>query len=248
MHIDVEGERLPARPALVAALDEAPRCLARPGTWWSGPERVAIAAEVRRARDCRLCRARKASLSPAHVAGVHDVDATHTILPAAAVEAAHRLATDAARIGARWVTDAAAGPLGEERYVELLSIVAIETALATFDRALGRRPAPLPAPEPGPPTALRPAGARRDLAWVATVAPEHVAPGEPNPYPLHGDKNIHRALSLVPQAVIDFFDLDVELYLKDHEIRDFAREYRAITHAQIELIAARVSAINQCFY
>ena len=31
-------------------------------------------------------------------------------------------------------------------------------------------------------------------------------------------------------------------------MRDFGREYRAITHAQIELLAGRISAINQCVY
>ena len=65
----------------------------------------------------------------------------------------------------------------------------------------------------------------------------------------HGSpKNIHRALSLVPQEVINFFDLDVELYLKDHEIRDFGREYRALSHPQIELLAGRVSALHGCYY
>ena len=47
---------------------------------------------------------------------------------------------------------------------------------------------------------------------------------------------------------VDLFDLDVELYLKDHEIRDFAHEHRAISHAQIELIAGRASALNRCYY
>jgi hypothetical protein len=55
-------------------------------------------------------------------------------------------------------------------------------------------------------------------------------------------------VSLVQQEVFNFFDLDVELYLKDHEIRDFAHEYRAISHAQIELIAGRASVLNRCFY
>jgi AhpD family alkylhydroperoxidase len=31
-------------------------------------------------------------------------------------------------------------------------------------------------------------------------------------------------------------------------MRDFSREYRAISHAQIELLAARVSALNRCLY
>ena len=105
-----------------------------------------------------------------------------------------------------------------------------------------------PEPVAGEPARVRPAGAKRNLAWVATLAPEDIATGDPDPFVVHGDKNIHRGVSLVPQEVFNFFDLDVELYLRDEEIRDFAQEYRAINHAQIELIAARASAINACFY
>ena len=148
----------------------------------------------------------------------------------------------------KWVRHLADGPLGEERYVEIVSVVAIITALDTFGRALGLPLRPLPQSVAGQPGRHRPAGARRALAWVSTLAPPDVGPGDPNPFPVHGDKNIHLALSLVPQEVFNFFDLDVELYLKDHEIRDFSREYRAISHRQIELIAARASALNKCYY
>lgn len=242
--IDVDGAQLPARATLLAAIDDAWSRLARPGTWWTGAERIAIAAEARAAASCELCRRRKAALSPYASSGTHD---TATDLPEDAIEAAHRLRTDAGRLTRRWVEDIA-HRLGEERYVELVSVVAIITALDTFDLALGRPAHALPDAIAGAPSHLRPAGAERDLAWVATLAPDKVGPGEINPYPAHGDKNIHRALSLVPQEVFNFFDLDVELYLKDHEIRDFATEHRAITHAQIELVAARASAINECFY
>lgn len=243
--IAVDGEDVPIRRSLAAAIEDAWRRLARPGTWWSGSERLAIAAETRAAGQCRLCRERQAALSPYAVSGVHDAA---TDLPADAVEAIHRIRTDAGRITERFVREIADGPLGEERYVEIVAVVAITTALDTFDGVLGRPRRPLPAPQAGEPTRHRPAGARRDLAWVATLAPDMVSAGDPNPYPLHGDKNIHRAVSLVPQEVFNFFDLDVELYLKDHEIRDFGTEYRAITHAQIELIAGRASALNRCFY
>lgn len=245
MPIEVEGALLPIRDNLTSALEEAWVRLARPGTWWSGVERLAVAAEVRRASTCALCRQRQAALSPYAAEGQHD---SSRQLPAEAVEAIHRLATDASRITERWVRELADGALGEERYVEIVSIVAIVTGLDTFDRALGRPLRDLPAPVAGAPSRRRPAGAKRNLAWVATLAPQDVTPSDPNPYPLHGDKNIHRALSLVPREVIDFFDLDVELYLKDHEIRDFAHEFRAISHRQIELIAARASAVNRCYY
>lgn len=245
MQIEVAGQFLPIRPSLMSAIDVAWARLARPGTWWSGAERMAIAAEARYAQSCRLCKERKQALSPYAANGGHDSLGN---LPGETVEAVHRLVTDASRITEAWVRGMADGPRGEAGYIEIVSVAAIVTALDTFDRALGRTPRALATAVNGSPSRRLPAGAKRKLAWVATLAPEDVAPGDPNPYPVHGDKNIHRALSLVPQAVIDFFDLDVELYLRDHEIRDFATEYRAISHAQIELIAGRASAINRCFY
>ena len=60
--------------------------------------------------------------------------------------------------------------------------------------------------------------------------------------------NIRRALSLVPEEAHAWFQLVETQYLPGKWMRDFANEYRAITHAQIELIAARVSVLNQCFY
>ena len=245
MTIEVAGVQLPIRESLAKAVEEAWLRLSRPGTWWSGKDRVAIAAEARHAGVCELCRQRREALSPYTVPGEH---MSHAGLPKEAVEAIHRLKTDASRITEKWVRETVDGVLGEERYVEIVSIVAIMTALDTFDHALGRSLRALPAPLAGAPARRRPSGARRDLAWVATLAPEAVANGDTNPYPVHGEKNIHRALSLVPQEVFNFFDLDVELYLKDHEIRDFEREYRAISHSQIELLAGRASAINRCFY
>ena len=243
--IEVDGERLAIRTSLANAIEDAWGRLAQPGTWWSGAERLAIAAETRAAAHCRLCEQCKEALSPYAVSGKHDAV---TGLPPEAVEAIHRIRTDASRITERWVRSITGGSLGEERYVEIVAVVSLVTALDTFDHVLGRPKAPLPAAEPGSPSRHRPKGARRNLAWVTTLAPEMVSDEDPNPYPLHGDKNIHRAVSLVPREVFNFFDLDVELYLKDHEIRDFANEYRAITHPQIELIAARASALNRCFY
>jgi hypothetical protein len=245
MMIEVEAARLPIRPDLARALETAWLTLAMPGTWWSGAERIAIAAEVRHAESCALCRRRKEALSPYSVEGSHD---SLGALSSEVVEATHRLTTDAGRITEKWVRELADGVLGEERYVEIISIVAIVAALDTFDRALGRPRRPLPSPVAGQPSRHRPSGAKRSLAWVSTLAPGDVGPSDPNPFPVHGDKNIHLALSLVPQEVFNFFDLDVELYLRDHEIRDFSREYRAISHRQIELIAARASAVNRCYY
>ena len=60
--------------------------------------------------------------------------------------------------------------------------------------------------------------------------------------------NIMKAMSLVPAEVRSFFDLVTHQYLPGEVMRDFSHEYRAVTHAQIELLAARVSALNRCLY
>lgn len=235
----------PLRDGLARELERAWSRLASPGTWWSAAERLAIAAEARNARHCALCRRRRDALSPYAEAGAHD----HLgALPEAVVEIVHRIATDAGRLKRGWVDSMLRAGVSEEQYVETVGAIALITALDSFDHALGRAERALPAPRPGQPARHRPAGARAGLAWVPTVAPEDLRAGDPDPYTVHGTKNIHRALSLVPQEVINFFDLDVELYLKDHEIRDFDREFRALSHPQIELLAGRVSALNGCYY
>jgi len=245
MASSIDPRLLPIREPLARERERAWRRLAEPGTWWKGAERLAIAAESRLAHACALCRARKEALSPYTVEGAHE---TGGALPPAAVEAIHRLTTDAGRLTRKWLAGLLAEGLPEEQYVEIAHVVAVITALDTFDAALGLPRRALPAAVPGEPTRRRPAGATRDLAWVSTVAPEALEPGDVDPYKVHGVKNIHRALSLVPQEVLNFFDLDVELYLKDHEIRDFGRDHRALSHAQIELLAGRISALNGCYY
>ena len=241
----LDPRSLPIREGLARECKQAWQRLASPGTWWTAQERLAIAAEARNAPACALCRRRKDALSPYTVDGSHDKLGQ---LSAPMVEIVHRLATDAGRLTKAWLRSMIDAGVTEEQYVETVGVVAMITALDTFDLALGLPPRALPAPHSGAPNRRRPAGAKRDLAWVLTVAPADLTSDDPDPYTVHGSKNIHRALSLVPQEVLNFFDLDVELYLKDHEIRDFAREYRALSHAQIELLAGRVSALNGCYY
>ena len=52
----------------------------------------------------------------------------------------------------------------------------------------------------------------------------------------------------MPAAVKGFFDLVANQYLPPQAMRDFDNEYRAISHPQIELVAGRISAQNQCVY
>ena len=240
------------REELAATQARAWQRLASPGTWWTGTERVAIAAEARHAADCALCSARKAALSPLSVGGTHA--RLESPLSDAAIEAIHRIGTDPGRLGETWFVRLRDAGLDEAAYVELVSVVAVVTAVDTFRRAAGLEAWALPGPAPGIPTRRRPRGARPGLAWVATLAPEDVTPDDPDLYREHpGPRarygaNIHRALSLVPDSMIHWWDMLEEMYQSSAQMRDFARDYRAVTHAQIELLAARVAALNRCEY
>ena len=100
---------VPVRDDFAAAHRRFWRRLASPGTWWTGAERVAIAAEVRQARHCGLCKARqkvlarlrrrRASSPFTPAAGHHD----HLgALPDAAVDVIHRVVTDPGRLSRQW--------------------------------------------------------------------------------------------------------------------------------------------------
>ena len=57
-----------------------------------------------------------------------------------------------------------------------------------------------------------------------------------------------KALSLVPEAKRDYWNLAEEHYLPGSEMTDFATGIRAIDRMQMELVAGRVSALHQCVY
>src|SRR6185369_2499599 len=118
--------------------------------------------------------------------------------------------------------------LSEEAYVELLGVVAMATALDTFDRARGEPTRALPAPQIGEPTRRRPSGARPGLGWMPMLAPADVGPEDPPLYTSAGRSggNVHLALSLVPEAMMQFWDMFEAMYLPQHAMRDFGREYR----------------------
>lgn len=241
------------RDDLIRSQDLAWRRLAAPGTWLSGAERVAIAAETRHAATCPLCAARRDALSPLAVPGEH---ASLGALAPADVEAVHRIRTDSGRLGAGWFARVSARR-PEDRYVELVSIVVVTVAIDTFRAAASLPPWPLPTPLPGDPTRHSPAGASAGPGFTASLRPDDVGPGDPDLYrtdpSLPGGRerrgaNIHLALSLVPHAMIHWWDLFEPLYMTGPQMRDFAVEHRAISHAQLEMLAARVAALNRCEY
>ena len=241
----MEARSLVIRDDLATARERAWDRLSSPGTWWSASERLAIVDEVRHASQCGLCRRRKEALSPYTIDGKHDSSGA---LPGNIVEVIHRIRTDSGRLRQAWFDEVMASGLTDAAYVEIVGVVATAIALDTFEHALRRPPRQLPTAKPGEPMRHRPQGARKTIAWVATLAQEDIAEEDPNPYPDFEPVNIHLAMSLVPEEVAGFFELDQALYLPQAAIRDLDNEYRALTHSQLELIASRIAALNQCFY
>ena len=232
----------PIRDDLSAAHARAWARIARPGTWWDGAARVAIAAETRNATLCRLCRRRKEALSPLSIEGAHDGLGQ---LCEIVVEVAHRVRTDPGRLGEPWYREVIARGLTAAQYVEIVSVVAHVVAIDTMARGLGLEALRLPDPKPGSPSHYRPEVAKLSGAWVPWVEPADAGEVEAGIYPSdRPPANIMRAMSLVPAEVRSFFDLVAHQYLPGDVMREFSREYRAISHAQIELLAARVSALN----
>jgi hypothetical protein len=253
MSISYSNACVEVRDDIVAAHDRAWKRMARAGAWLDGKSRVAIAAETRQAPDCALCSRRKEALSPYGMDGTHDGLGA---LPERLVEQVHRIVTDPARLTRGWFEALMAAGTRDTEYVEIVGVVATVVAIDTFCRAAGAPPHPLPVPQEGKPHNRRPTTAhQRGEAWVPMIHPKDLE-GELDTaeeqslatYWAGVPANIRRALSLVPEEAYEWFRLVEVQYLPGKAMRDFAKEYRAITHAQIELIAGRVSVLNQCFY
>ena len=237
----------PIRADLPEAFRTSWQRLAAPGTWWSGAQRVAIAEEARRSRDCALCRERSEALSPHAVVGEHEAT---DALPATAVDAVHRIASDPARLTRSWFDKLLAGGLADTHYVEALGVGVSLISIDAFHSALGLPLEPLPTAEPGEPSRRRPPEAQPGTAWVPLLparridgpdADLYIAPG-PAPLP-----NVIRAMSLVPHEVRNLLTLSEAMYLGPEQMVQL-ETHRALDRAQIELVAGRVSALRECFY
>jgi alkylhydroperoxidase family enzyme len=232
----------PIRSDLVEAYQKTWKRIAGPGTWLTGAERVAIADETRRAVSCAICLERREAISPFAVQGKHD----HAgILSEAMVDEIHRITTDAARLTQAWYRSLLEEGLTSEAYVEALGVAVCVLSIDRFHRAMGLPLEPLPGPLPGEPTRIRPKELVEGEAWVPlqpadVVAAERGLPAGQAPF-------VIRALSLVPEEVRAWSELSAAQYLETDRMMSFDR-FRALSRSQIELVAGRVSALNECFY
>jgi len=242
--ITYESAPVTVREDICEAHQRAWKRIAAPGTWWKGRERVDIAAETRNAFTCNLCRQRKAALSPNAVEGKHESVGD---LREEVVDVIHRVATDPGRLSKAWFDKVRASELEDTRYVEIIGVLVTVVSIDTFCRGIGVPPHPLPEPVEGEPSRHRPEGAKPEGAWVPMIAHGKEKGPDVDLYQEGRHPNVGRALSLVPDEVRGMKDCIGAQYFPFHQVIDVRRK-RAISRAQMELIAGRVSALNQCFY
>lgn len=209
-----------------AAADDAWSALAQAGAWWTGAERVAIAAAARAAAPRPLWDKAPdlASLSR---------EPTGAALSPFVAGLVERVAVEPSSL-TRDDVRAIAAEIGDAAYAELASVVCQVVAVDHSAAAVGADRRRLPDPAPGDPSRVRPAG-MADVGGHIDMTAEAVGP------------NVARSLSLAGDDHIRWRNLVFAMYSGD-EFMDMVWATRALSRPQVELLAARTSALNECFY
>jgi hypothetical protein len=230
----------PVRQEIVAAHTRQLENIAAPGTWYTGSQRLAIAAEARLAGyDAGLLE------RPDRSSNTTEIDIPDTVRRVVST-----IAVSVRELNQDFYDQALADGLTEAEYVEIVGIVSRVVDLDVFARGIGASPRELPAPKAGKPSRQLPGTAVVEHAWVPTVpnGPEGgeigqaLYHGQPMPY-------IVRALSLVPAELSAHVELEIAHYTRLDKLFDYDyQHHEGLTRPQVEVVAGRVSAINDCFY
>ena len=206
--------------------------IARPGSWWTGAQRVELANTV------LLAIADDEPLPPWAAVSMSDRLPAERVAPDVAHDAAYRIARHAGTMTAD-VYRHFADELGALSYVELCGIVSSVAAVAHFSRNVGVEVRPFPEPEVGEPTGDRPEElSRAELNWVPVAAPaDQVAA-------------VVQAYTAVPGELANTWRLAAAQYMPADEMAhaDWSRRPGGLTRPQTELVAARVAQLRECFY
>lgn len=214
--------------------------LGAPGSWGTGAQRLAVAAAAREAcYDADILEA------PENAGAAVELE-----LPEVARRVARQVSAAPMDVDQAFYEAALADGLSDAEYTEIVGVVSRLSSFDVFARGIGVDLRPLPDAQPGKPSRERSAGAVIEQAWVPTVPnpPEGGADaealygGKPKPY-------IMRALSLVPDEFRAHIGLEQIQYTKLDRILDYAyQHHEGLTRPQAEVVAGRVSALNECFY
>lgn len=227
-------DHLPLSAQLNQAHAEAWQTISAPGDFFTGAQRLEMVRISRQSIDCKLCKARKSALSPNAISGEHDGNAS---LSDTIVEMIHRIRTDPGRLTKSWFNHTTQ-TISKQAYVEIVSVVTSAVIIDTLHNSLGQGVPSLPLSIRGRVGKNFNQDAVEAGAWVPLLA---AGADTTDTDGLPEVPNIIRALGLVPSAVALFFGTFRPHYaLKDIQL--------SISQSQAEFVAARVSAMNECFY
>lgn len=224
MNVDVRSD-------LADAHRQAWESLARPGTWWTGPQRLELAATAIAAMtdDSPL----PPWTAPSTVEGFLGGD---LVAPAAAHDAMYRVATHAGTLTESWYADVC-NVLGELAYVEVVGIASTVAAVVAFRRAAGLEPWELPRPVDGEPSRIVPPDlVAAELNWVRVTSPADQTAA------------VVQAFTSVPAENDRLWMLAQAQYIPNLEMVDPHWTRGTLSRPQMELVAARVSQLRECFY
>ena len=210
---------------VAAAVSEAVAGLGRAGRWWTASQRLAIASVAREASPRPLWDRRP----PLETIPADDGEPLSPFV-SALVEL---IAVETSSIN-RETVDLVSERIGDAAYAEMSAIVAQVAAIDQLSHSLGIPLAPFPAPSSGQPSRERPDG-MGDVGGHIHMSLHH------------NGANVARSLSLAAEDHDRWRGLVLSMYSRDAFL-EMVWTNRALSRPQIELLAARTSALNQCFY
>lgn len=202
--------------------------LAQPGGWWTGEQKIAAASHARTAEARPLWDRR-----PSTIDGLGATAAEGEPLSPLVVDTVERIAVEAGSIERTWA-EAVIAILGDAAYAELVSVVA---SVVPIDRAcalLGRPIETLPDPAAGEPSGERAA----ETVGIGSYLPVQVG---------FEGANVAKSLSVAPTANMMRLGLVRALY-SGTRFGELKWDDGPLNRPQVELVAARTSALNECFY
>lgn len=222
---------LTIRPDLIAAQVDAWRHITTPGASWSGSERAAIAQVALAALDDTdplLPWVTPSAAGRAMPSGDE--------LPEVVVDAVYRIALHAATLTDEWYRTVLAQGVDPVAYVEMVGIVVAVAAVDGFYRAAGLPRPPMPTALAGAPSGDRPPVEQATLNWVLVATPADRTAA------------VVQGLSAAPAEWDNVARLHAAQYIPVDEMGELGWSRGTLTRAEMELVAARLSAARECFF
>lgn len=219
------------RSDLVAAQEAAWRHVSSPGASWSGAQRAAIAERAIAALD-------DADPLPPWMTPTAAGRETpgDQILADVVVDAVYRIARHASTLTDGWYQAQLDRGLSPVAYVEMVGVVVAVAAVDGFYRAAGLPRPPLPAAVIGEPTGQHPPVETATLNWVPVAVPADRTAA------------VVQGLSAAPQEWDNVARLHAAQYIPVEEMGELGWTRGTLDRGDMELVAARLSAVRECFY